>query len=433
MVATPIPLHLALEVSTLDKRGWILQEQLLSRRCLYFTSRYVCFQCGREILKECGVNQPMRTKPEERSNRVRSINFAPPTIIDNPLLNLQELAEFGPMKRQFKAFAAYAKLVKKYTLRKLSYESDVLNAFSGLFAILNEYFESDIIIGLPTSAFDLALLWAPATIIPRRGCKLPTMETLKLGQVDRSFPSWSWAGWTGPIEYRFFTESKWAEEPLPTPLAESYILQANGKLQTIPARVSVKERLPNSAPGTSENPASDHSANTPPAPLPSPTAILPPTLLQLFAPYVPLTAFTISPTRDYISSQEHIHSNSRQSVRHILDRHGKRCGLWWEQAGYVYVGRDMSPNAESKMLLIGISQHGDTYRAREGPSRVEGTIRLFDEDAYSSVGKGSGLVNVLAIDLDMPDHEYAERITVARIHIKAWEEAGPWTRWVQLI
>lgn len=53
MVASPMPLHLALGVSTLDTRGWLLQEQLPSRYCLYFTPHYVYFLCGREVVDEC--------------------------------------------------------------------------------------------------------------------------------------------------------------------------------------------------------------------------------------------------------------------------------------------------------------------------------------------------------------------------------------------
>jgi hypothetical protein len=38
---------------------------------------------------------------------------------------------------------------------------------------------------------------------------------------------------------------------------------------------------------------------------------------------------------------------------------------------------------------------------------------------------------VLAVDLDMV-HDYGERVTVARIHAKAWEDAGPLVRMVRL-
>ena len=410
MVASPMPLHLALEVSTLDTRGWVLQEQLLSRRCLYFTNDYVYFQCGREVVNECGGTK-----------------CAPSTIIGNPLFNLQELADFHPETRLFKTFTAYVKLVEKYTLRNLSYESDILNAFSGLFAVLNEYFQSDIISGIPASALDLALTWAPAARLPRRGCKLPTMEAFDMGQVDRNFPSWSWAGWRGPVDYSVFAETISAEEPLPTPLTKSYTINVNGKLQTIPARSSGQGTHSSSTSGTPDIATTSQLADSA-TPSPSPIS----NILQFIAPCVPLTAFTISQEREYLSRQGHIHSTGAQSVRHILDPSGKRCGLWWEQAGYVYVGRNMSAAAESKMQFVGISQHGDTFRPRKGPNRVEGEIRMFDEAQYPSVGKGSGLVNVLAVDLNI-GHDYAARITVARIHVKAWEEAGPVTRLVQLV
>jgi hypothetical protein len=156
-----------------------------------------------------------------------------------------------------------------------------------------------------------------------------------------------------------------------------------------------------------------------------------PNILQFLAPSVPLSAFTISTEREYISYADHIHASGQQAVRHILDRRGERCGLWWEQAGYVYVGRGMSTNAESRMLLVGISRHEDTFRARAGPNRVEGEIKLFDDEVYPAVGKGSGLVNVLAVDLDM-GHDYGERVTIARVHAKAWEDAGPMMRMVRL-
>lgn len=431
MVASPMPLHLALEVSTLDTRGWILQEQLLSRRCLYFTSHYVYFLCGREVLNECGISQPLGHNLDDwdQPEGTESVRSSP---INNPLVNLQELADLEPERRQYRAFALYTKLVERYTLRKLSYESDILDGFSGLFAILNEYFQSDIISGLPTSALDLVLLWAPAARLPRRGCKLLTMGGgFDLGQVNRNFPSWSWAGWTGPIEYSLFVETISAEEPLPTPLISSYTIDVDGKLQVIPARISGKEA---SLISNSDTPNIGASSCPADVSLPhlSPKAPLISNLLQFFAPCVPLTAFTIPGRREYLSRQEHIHSTGSQSVRHILDPRGKRCGLWWEQAGYVYVGNGMSADAESKMLLVGINQHGDTFRPRKGPNRVEGEIRMFDEDEYPHKGKGSGLVNVLAIDLYM-GHAYAERITVARIHVKAWEEAGPQMRLVQLV
>jgi hypothetical protein len=483
LMATPPPLHFALEASRWDTRGWTFQERLLSRRCLYFSERYVYFQCGRrdKVLSECGVNGPVRSRKDFWDEPGR-VPIATP--LDNPLSDLhQELAGLGPDARLAKSFIAYSKLVEKYTLRQVSYDSDIINAFLGTFTVLNESFHSDILCGLPASALDLALLWAPAGRLPRRGRTLGTMgnsanmegrpvldhlfptnrgTVLAVwgpdavptfdDKIDRRFPSWSWVGWKGPVEYRLFAEAR-SEEPLPTSLVREFAINLDGKeLRNVTGRRGQQQRVvslsrdsttaaaptapalgPVQAPedtvaAVMEGLALSTTGADENVPIANPTL---PNILQFLAPSVPLSAFTISTEREYISHADHIHASGQQAVRRILDRRGERCGLWWEQAGYVYVGRGMSADAESKMLLVGISRHEDTFRARAGPNRVEGEIKLFDDEVYPAVGKGSGLVNVLAVDLDM-GHGYGERVTIARIHAKAWEDAGPVVRMVRL-
>ncbi|KAH8743461.1 heterokaryon incompatibility protein-domain-containing protein [Hyaloscypha finlandica] len=467
LVATPTPLHLALETSRWDTRGWTFQERLLSRRCLYFADRYVYFQCSRHVLSECGVNGPVRGK-----QRFWDYNDGKKTLtafLENPLSDLHhgELTDLTPELRRAKAFAGYVKLVEKYTTRKLSHDADIINAFLGTFAVLNASFQSDIFCGLPAAALDLALLWAPAARLSRRGSTLglairqniegkpalghllPTNRGTVLQiwgpaeqqtfdqNIDRRFPSWSWVGWVGAVEYRLFAEMR-PEEPPPKSLIKEFAINMDGKaLQTIPGRKQQRVPSLDDSPSTSATrydtaiSLANLHLNDPDAenkPIASPSL---PNILQFLAPTVPLSAFTISTQCEYISALHHIHASGQQAVRHILDRAGARCGLWWEQAGYVYIGRGVSAAAERKMLLVGVSQHHDTFRARTGPSRAEGEIRLFDPAVYPEIGPGSGLVNVLAVDLDM-GHEFGERITVARIHARAWEEAGPVMKMVRL-
>jgi Heterokaryon incompatibility protein (HET) len=181
LVATPPPLQFAIEASRWHTRGWTFQECLLSRRCLYFSECYVYFQCGRrdKVLSECGVNGPVRRKDDWDSWDTPGEAPGAKTL-NNPLSGLQqELADLGPDARRAKIFTVYSRLVEKYTLRKLSYDSDIINAFLGTFTVLNEFFHSDILCGLPASALDLALLWAPAGRLPRRGHTARTMGTLR--------------------------------------------------------------------------------------------------------------------------------------------------------------------------------------------------------------------------------------------------------------
>ncbi|OXV05664.1 hypothetical protein Egran_06568 [Elaphomyces granulatus] len=484
LVATPPPLHFAIEASRWHTRGWTFQERLLSRRCLYFSERYVYFHCGRrdKVLSECGVNGPVRSHDSWDSWDTPGEALGS-TTLDNPLSGLhQELADLRPDAWRAKIFTMYSSLVGKYTLRQLSYDSDIINAFLGTFTVLNEFFHSDILCGLPASALDLALLWAPAGRLPRRGQTARIMEGFKTtigtsrsvsvptnrgtvlsvwapsavpnfdDKADRRFPSWSWAGWKGPVEYRLFAEAN-SHEPLPTSLVHGFAINLDGKeLRTVTVSQGQQQRVvslsynlttavaltapaPVQAPGDTvaavmEGLALSNTDANKSVPIANPGL---PNILQFLAPSVPLSAFTVSTECEYISYVDHIHAPGQQPVRHILDRRGKRCGLWWEQAGYVYVGRGLSTDAESKMLLVGISRHEDTFRKRAGPNRVEGEIELFDEVHYPAVGKGSGLVNVLVVDLDMVhDYGVVERVTVARIHAKAWEDAGPLVRMVRL-
>jgi hypothetical protein len=87
LVATPPPLHFALEASRWDTHGRTFQERLLSRRCLYFSEHYVCFQCGRhdKVLSECGVNGPVRSK-QDFWDEPGKVPIA--TSLDNPLSGL---------------------------------------------------------------------------------------------------------------------------------------------------------------------------------------------------------------------------------------------------------------------------------------------------------------------------------------------------------
>jgi hypothetical protein len=485
LVATPPELHLALESSLWDSRGWTFQERLLSRRCIYFSQNYLYFQCGERsrVLSECGINEQISDDDDDDDEYEGQRKALIVTALDNPLYDLApSLVDLPAESKRAETFRAYSKLVEKYTRRRLTYDSDIINAFLGTFKAL-ETFQGQVLCGLPLPSLDLALLWTPCGRVPRRGHSLyvgagalalpgPARQEgrQRLGQalvtnqgtildvygpsavqtfdksVDRQFPSWSWVGWKGWVEYRFFADAL-AKEPLPTPLVSEYAMVIDGedRKELLIIKDRVQERKPISGAQSSAASATvTHSTNTITAELgalnlsnsqeqASSWSFTPtlPNVLQFRAPTVPLTAFTISPIHEYISLSSHIHATTNQAVRPILDRAGKRCGLWWEQAGYVYVGRGVSPEAEKKMMFVGISRGEDTFKAREGPKRAEGEIEIFDGGVYEKVGRGSGLVNIVVVDEDM-GHEYAERVTVARIHVKAWERARPQMKMIRL-
>jgi hypothetical protein len=94
------------------------------------------------------------------------------------------------------AFFQYQKSVSIYTGRILRHDGDIERGFQG---ILNVHMEAmtglsgpmHVLGSLPRRLFDIALLWKPKGVLRRRS----------------NFPSWSWAGWIGQIEWLSYDSS----------------------------------------------------------------------------------------------------------------------------------------------------------------------------------------------------------------------------------
>jgi hypothetical protein len=150
-----------------ESRAWTFQERLLSKRCLLFTNIGTYFHCSEGLVN---VQDGQLQVSEAQFN----------SLPDCLLSKSERRSEW------LSAFPGYAGLVRDYTKRRLSYSSDALNAFSGLLELFKHRFDGKIISGLPSSILDEALLWVSVEKHPTR---------------NAHFPSWSWAGWIGPVQY----------------------------------------------------------------------------------------------------------------------------------------------------------------------------------------------------------------------------------------
>jgi hypothetical protein len=81
----------------------------------------------------------------------------------------------------------YTAAVELYTRRSLTEPSDILNAFEGVERVLQDHMDTSMHFGLPSGLLDSALLWESSQLLRRR----------------EGFPSWSWAGWVGEIQWNF--------------------------------------------------------------------------------------------------------------------------------------------------------------------------------------------------------------------------------------
>lgn len=156
-------------------RGWTFQELLLSRRILCFTRQEVFFSCNsgtycESVCLEDGSDVPLKGLNSTLIERFQSFKTTPISETKSPALRMS-------------GYWKLLELLSLFVTRHLTYESDCLNAFTG---ILNN--DQDVIgltlWGLPIDILAKALLWTPndftdGYVIQRRD----------------PFPSWSWTGW----------------------------------------------------------------------------------------------------------------------------------------------------------------------------------------------------------------------------------------------
>lgn len=167
------------------RRGWTFQEAVFSRRRLFFTSEQVIFECANmtahEVLQiplKYGIGCGLK-----------------------PLFGLHLSNTAGQETRPFSYY------VEEYSRRILTYESDALNAFSGILHALQE--------GRSQLRHHWAIEINSCTSLTcqtrgRRGrCRCsPTMSLLWDHEQDyglshrrHEYPSWSWLGWKGPVTF----------------------------------------------------------------------------------------------------------------------------------------------------------------------------------------------------------------------------------------
>lgn len=232
----PIP---DIDGSVWSSRAWTFQERALSARSVYFTGSQMIFKCvhgavmmeefvpvsdpafrhssiedqdrmdmlyllwthpslyrwpnkglaGRDSDattmwgKDFDIESYMKMSPKEQRQQAPVFDIT----VDAPLDFMSSLGD----ENKSTPWDLYRRAVEDYTKRKLTRESDAVDAFAGVEHIVRQGMNTKFWFGLPSFAFEQALLWNARESLERRT------------QSNKDFfPSWSWAGWRGQVSYR---------------------------------------------------------------------------------------------------------------------------------------------------------------------------------------------------------------------------------------
>ncbi|GKT49799.1 uncharacterized protein ColSpa_09980 [Colletotrichum spaethianum] len=162
---------------TLDERGWVLQEFLLSSRMLVFSEYELLWQCKEVELRSVMENGLEYLQPQES---------LPWTVFDEDTESL-----FGneDMEKRY----IWKTIVQQYTLRQLGFKDDRLNALTGITRELETLWRDTNAFGLWMKWFVELLAWSKRGFDSDEGVR----ETKREGRA----PSWSWASVNGRIRF----------------------------------------------------------------------------------------------------------------------------------------------------------------------------------------------------------------------------------------
>jgi hypothetical protein len=188
----PMDPHTVISKSHWSTRGWTFQEALLSRRRLVFTDDQVYFQCNTMNCFEsnhCPLDE-IHVKDKSKTRE----------FIRSGIFGQGKYRHYGKLVRDKESLneslRRYLANVENYTSRNLRFDEDSLNAFQGIIKQFSQ------------ERYAFNHVWGLA--YPSNGPRSLDIFVHSLTWMHRKetkarrrnlFPSWTWAGWEGHVEY----------------------------------------------------------------------------------------------------------------------------------------------------------------------------------------------------------------------------------------
>jgi hypothetical protein len=212
-----------IEPEPLDKRGWTLQERLLSPRTLEFGSRQLRFICQHNPR---GLTDGWRLWPE--SNDVRQDNLEHVAILQADDDSPQSLA----LSRTFlETVETWYRLIEVYSHRSLTVPEDRILAISGIAMRYGRVLNDKYFAGHWRSTFARSLYWEAS-------------EPTRVYTRPRRGPTWSWTSIDGPVKFPRISDLE-RHKPHIVAVQVPLKIEAHpyGAIHESAARLTVKARM----------------------------------------------------------------------------------------------------------------------------------------------------------------------------------------------
>jgi hypothetical protein len=167
-------------VSPWGGRAWTLQEGLLSPRCLYVSDHQVYFDCS--SMQCCESLEDSRSWAHGLSP---ASNPTEEGFVTWMLRQAGAGALRIPLDWPSRRLEHWGEKLNLYSYRNMKFTEDAIRAFAGVLQRLETIYPKGFFWGLPVEDFDWGLTWKPQVPPIRR----------------EGFPTWSWAGWRGPLYF----------------------------------------------------------------------------------------------------------------------------------------------------------------------------------------------------------------------------------------
>ncbi|XHG06805.1 hypothetical protein AWENTII_009985 [Aspergillus wentii] len=370
-------LHDEMHTSRYFTRGWTYQEMMLSRRCLFVSSYQVYFRCNRAV-------------------RAEDFDAATSHESDSSTCLIREGSNEDFISH-------YERYVEAYTKRNLTYDSDIINAFTGILQGLSATHGVRFYAAMPIwDNIFRALLWCTTASAPSR------RSLVNEQSPGVNYPSWSWIGWKGPVIYPVFGfMGRCTVHGLLPP--DSIKMRDSGQIEFNRIGNIGQSKLLHCGSNEcfiSRWHSTDDTGRSNTNNSPDKTVHL--SILQFSASTVMTSEFRLGRI-GLVKSIDFVSATEKQiSLLPIYDRKGQTCGAFYNPATSTFTSDQIH---RLRIIAVSFCKKGMLYMTHY----IHGAYRK------ASVGCKC-LLNIMLIK---SHGEVAERVAIGYMHPKAWEDATP--------